>query len=373
MNQRPAVKPRVLALVTAAYGGRGGIAQYNRDYIQALVRTGAAGPVDILPRQQDGTPGDIPAHARQHPPVRGRLAYSAAAWMLAAKRQPDIVFCGHLYLAPLAAFICRLTGARLIVQLHGIEIWARPGPLRRRALEAADLVQCVSRDTRARALAAANLAPERAIVIPNTVMEDFQPGDGTAMRERLGLGASKVLLSTGRLDSREKYKGHEDMFAVAAALIREGHDLLYLVAGDGDDRPRLERAAGAAGLAARAVFLGHVARDELPGLYRAADLFVLPSRREGFGIVFLEAMASGIPALGLREGGARDALDGLGIAIERHELEAAVRRALEGSDHDGEALAARVRAKFGRHVLEHGAAAAIARLAPAGPARVAAT
>ena len=98
----------------------------------------------------------------------------------------DLVFCGHLFMAPLAALITRLKGAKLIVQTHGIEAWPRPSRAQRAALEAADLVLCVSRHTRSAVLSWAAIAPERVLVVPDTVREAFTPGDGSTQRAALG-------------------------------------------------------------------------------------------------------------------------------------------------------------------------------------------
>jgi phosphatidylinositol alpha-1,6-mannosyltransferase len=154
-------------------------------------------------------------------------------------------------------------------------------------------------------------------------------------------------------------------------LLARGHDVVYRVAGEGDDRPRLEALARECGVAGRVRFLGAVPRPALPALYRAADLFVLPSRGEGFGIVFLEAMACGTPALGLAEGGAVDPLAGLGRAVPSEALAesiaAELARTAAGRDEaERRALAGRVRARFGRPLFEEGVAYALARLG-AGP------
>lgn len=336
----------VLALVTDAFGGHGGIAQYNRDLLTAL-----AGhvPVGVLPRLAPRPVGPLPAGLIQDAARHGRAAYAAAAVAAARRLWPGTVFCGHLYMAPLASAVARMCGARLVLQLHGVEAWDRPGPLRRAAAEAADLVLCVSRYTRARLLGWAALAPERVAVLPNTVGEAFRPGDRAAARTRFGLGGERVLLSVGRLDARERYKGHDRVIAALPALA--DMDVLYLIAGEGDDRPRLEGLARQPGVGDRVRFLGHVAMDALPDLYRAADLFVMPSTGEGFGIAYLESMASGTPALGLAAAGAADALaDGaLGIAAAPGaDLAAAIEVALAGPRPDPVALSAEVARRFGR-------------------------
>ena len=244
--------------------------------------------------------------------------------------RPDLVFCGHLYMAPLARHIAKLAGVPYVVQLHGTEIWIRPGAGQTSALENADAVLCVSRDTRARVLRCTRVDPNKAIVLPNTVGADFRPGDREASRMRLGLKDEFALLSVGRLDHREGYKGHDRVIDALKRLTKGPRPVVYLISGEGSDRARLEARATAVGVRDQVRFLGYSAREQLPDLYRAADLFVLPSMGEGFGIVFLEAMASGTPALGLALGGATDPLDfgDWGKAVDHGDLEEALDHAI---------------------------------------------
>jgi phosphatidylinositol alpha-1,6-mannosyltransferase len=85
------------------------------------------------------------------------------ALVTAFRQRPDVVFCGHLYIAPLAWLIARLGAAKLIIQAHGIEVWPVPSRLQCIAIEAADLVLCVSRHTRASVLSWADIAPRRCV------------------------------------------------------------------------------------------------------------------------------------------------------------------------------------------------------------------
>ena len=117
-----------------------------------------------------------------------------------------------------------------------------------------------------------------------------------------------MLLTVGRMDAREGYKGHDRVIAALPQLLAAGHDIVYIVVGEGDDRTRLQNLAAERGLAERVRFVGAIGEDVLVDAYRMADLFVMPSSGEGFGIAFLEAMACGTPALGLAAGGAVDAL-----------------------------------------------------------------
>lgn len=299
---------RILALVGDAFGGRGGIARYNRDLFGALAAGGAE--ILVLPRLGDAA-GKLPAGVRQRPAIFGKLRFSLASLWTAWRFRPvDVVFCGHVFMAPLAVLLARLLGARCWLQAHGTDIWNDRRAVVRRAIEAADQVTTVSRGTRRRLLGWVDLAPERVRVLPNTVDERFAPGPASpALRERLRLGPGPILLTVGRLAASERYKGHELVFAALPALRARFPELIHVVAGDGDDRPRLEaRAAALAGGAGAVRFLGFVSDEDLPDLYRLADLFVMPSSEEGFGIVFLEAAACGLRVLGGAGGGSGDAV-----------------------------------------------------------------
>ena len=128
-----------------------------------------------------------PERIEQTGPRPGRITYSVAALRTALFRPVDLVFCGHLFMAPLAALIARLKGAKLIVQTHGIEALAAAvtAPARG-ALEAADLVLCVSRHTRAAVLSWAAIAPERRPGAANTVRMPLHLVTDRALRAALG-------------------------------------------------------------------------------------------------------------------------------------------------------------------------------------------
>jgi phosphatidylinositol alpha-1,6-mannosyltransferase len=315
---------RILALVGDGYGVRGGIGRYNGDLFQALSAGGAE--ILVLPRLGDATGLTLPAGVRQRPAISSRLGFSLATlWQAWRHRPVDVVFCGHVYMAPLAALLSRLLGARYWLQAHGAEIWRDTRPAVRRAIEAADQVTTVSRGTRKFLLGWVDLAPERVRVLPNTVNERFSPGPPSkALRERLQITGTPILLTVGRLRAGERYKGHELIFAALPALRARFPGLVHVVAGDGDDRARLEAcAAELAGDRDAVRFVGYVRDEDLPDLYRLADLFVMPSSEEGFGIVYLEAAACGLRVVGGAGGGSGDAVpdERIGVLVDPSDRE----------------------------------------------------
>lgn len=357
-----AVPQQWMALVSDAFGGIGGIAQYNRDLLSAVAVSGNSHRICILPRHAP-KPAMLPSGITQMAPM-GHAAYVFAALSLALRRSFDVVFCGHVHLVPLAALIARMTGAKLVVQAHGIEVWSQLRAAWRRAIEQSDLVLCVSRYTRKIVLDQIAIPPERVMVLSNTVADVFTPGGDTAFRIRQGWENKRILLTVGRLDSRERYKGQDRVIAILPELVAHGHDVVYLIVGDGDDRSRLEQIARETGVEDRVHFLGALETNHLVEVYRAADLFVMPSTGEGFGISFLEAMACGTPALGLASGGTPDALaDGaLGTIIAEGQLRDAIGRLLHGPGLNRQALADSVQAQFGRQQFQGSVNAVLKRL-----------
>lgn len=155
------------------------------------------------------------------------------------------------------------------------------------------------------------------------------------------------------------------MIVALPELLKSHPRATFLIAGDGDDQARLEALAQARTLGAHVRFLGQVPQSSLNDLYNAADLFVLPSTGEGFGIVFLEAMAAGTPAMGLAIAGAKDALaDGaLGVCVDEVGFPTALDQALGKPGTSGKDLSDAVHQRFGKPVFNVAISHLVSRLA----------
>lgn len=116
-------------------------------------------------------------------------------------------------------------------------------------------------------------------------------------------------MAMGRLSGKERYKGFDEVLSVMPGLLLQHPQTVYMIIGDGNDRVRLEKKAERLGIAGNVVFAGFVAEDEKADYLRLADIFVMPGYGEGFGIVFLEAMACGVSVIGSKIDGSREALD----------------------------------------------------------------
>src|SRR3954470_1151233 len=239
---------------------------------------------------------DVPA--RSFGGRQGALA--RAAWRRQIVGPPAALVYDLLGPSRIEAWLPRPLRAPYLVLLLGIEAW-RPLPWDRfRALEKATVRLAISAYTARRARES---NPRLGAIDVLPLCREEREDAGSVDREVLARAGEGYVLIVGRMAASERYKGHEQLFATSA----QGPGPRLVVAGDGDDRPRLERRAADLGLAPeRVVFTGFVSEATLAELYRRGAVFAMPSRGEGFGLVYLEAMRAGKPCLAARDGAAAE-------------------------------------------------------------------
>ena len=316
----------ILVLLTDAFGGRGGIAKFNRDLCQALSAEPLAAQVTALPRVAPVEPIEhVPSRVDYYADAAGsKVAYAGHVLRQTFNLQSstfDAVVCGHINLLPVAVLASWVQSVPLLLVLHGIDAWTpHSSRIVRAFLPQVDRFVTVSQYTKERFLEWAPLRADQGRVVPDCIdLEAYSPGPKRdALLERYGLRDRTILLTLGRLSSDEQYKGHDEVLEVLPDLAEEVPDVAYLVCGDGDDRPRLERKAKRLGVADCTVFAGYVPEEEKEDHYRLADAFVMPGRGEGFGIVYLEALACGVPVVASSADASREAVrDGqLGAVVD---------------------------------------------------------
>jgi phosphatidyl-myo-inositol dimannoside synthase len=271
--------------------------------------------------------------------ARGRLLYAMKALALALRHRPSEIFVFHLSLMPVALIAARLASARVVLVAHGWEIIFSGRRVDRWSGYRADRIVANSRMT---ALEVERLLPnhgarrfgEVQIVHPtwdhrNSTVDGSRRG---VAREAFGFNQEEiVMLTVGRMDPSERCKGHDRVLDVLPALLASNPTLRYLIVGQGEDKDRLAERAKELGVADRVTFTGFVMN--LADCFAACDLYVMPSTQEGFGIVFLEALASGRPVVAGGIDGSIEALcwGELGFLcdpLDRSSVEETIRRAI---------------------------------------------
>lgn len=287
---------------------------------------------------------------------RNKVWFFLAA-LQAARARPQIILAAHPNLAPVAMAMKLLSGKpRIIVCAHGIEVWRQLPPIRRRALRKAELVLAPSTDTARKLVEVQHIAAERIRKLPWALDPDFlalaTAPEKLPVPENFPRGV--VVLAVGRWAATERYKGADLLIQAVEDLATEFPDLHLVLAGSGDDVPRLQELAKKSGCTERIHFLVNLSREILAACYANADIYALPSSGEGFGLVFLEAMAMKKPVIGADLGGIPDIVEHgkTGFLIEpgnRGSLTAALRELLSSSElreRMGERGSEIVRARF---------------------------
>ena len=293
---------RILHIGTDSFGGYGGIALYNRELIAAMASHPAVDEVVVIPRiivgEREPLPDKVTFVASA---ASGRLAFVRA--LRRAGNRFDLVVCAHVNLLPVA----RLVTKQPLLMLYGIEAW-KPlrDPLSNRLLRGVRGVISISDVTRDR-FAGWSHYDGPSSLLPNSIRAEWYGirEKNRALVSRYRLEGKRVLMTLGRVVAAERYKGFDEVLEVLPHL---DADVSYVIAGGGNDVPRLQQKAARLGVADRVVFTGLFPEEEKTDLYNLADVYVMPSRGEGFGFVFLEAVACGVPVIASCLDGGREAV-----------------------------------------------------------------
>ncbi len=335
----PSAPQRNLFIFLEIFSCEGGIQSYVKDVLAAYEQWPQAPRADVF-LLRDGSQtlpqesaGPLRFHSFASPwALVGRLRLGLALVLALSYHRPQQVICGHGLLLPLVAPLCRWWRVPYVVMIYGKEVWDPQPPRIQRALQQADQIWANSRYSRDRACAANPINPDRVRMLTCVVDSDnFCPGPADpALVAAYGLENHLVLMTVARLWSGDIYKGVDVTIRALPTIAQAFPQVKYLVIGRGDDQPRLAALAEELGVADRVVFAGFVPTEKLADHYRLADAYVMPSQ-EGFGIVYLEALACGVPVLsGDRDGSADPLQDGrLGWRVPHRDVDAVAAACIE--------------------------------------------
>jgi phosphatidylinositol alpha-1,6-mannosyltransferase len=315
----------VLLLATKAYG-HGGIQVYTRRLIEILSGYAEMSqlPLYCVSLLDTHSCPEEHAHAVRYAKFEmaggSKVRFTNFATRAAWAARPRVIIVAHTGLGPIA-WLLRKTApvGRYIVVLHGIEAWRRLRPLDRTAAAGANRIVATTRYT-ARAFAEHNaIDSSRFRIIPLAIPE---PGV-CENANPIGKSTTFQVLAVGRLVASDAYKGFDMLISATHRVRSSGAQLALYIIGSGDDLPRLQAHATSLGLDGCVRFMGSVSDRELRDALSSSHVFAMPSRAEGFGIVYLEAMRYGCPCIAGNHGGVPELIeDGIdGFLVEYGNVE----------------------------------------------------
>lgn len=243
----------------------------------------------------------------------------------------DIVILSHINLA-LVGLAIKIINPRCKVWLiaHGIEVWRKLSIPKKAFLRRCDKVICVSNYTKQQMISWHNIDPAICTVLNNAIDPfmklpvTFEKPHHLLVKYHLTTD-NPVIFTLTRLAATEQYKGHEQVINVIGKLKLIFPGIRYILSGqyDADEEVRIKELITTHNVEEQVILTGFIDEKELPNHFLLADLFVLPSKKEGFGIVFIEALACGLPVICGNADGSIDAIRngelGHAIAVDNAE------------------------------------------------------
>jgi len=290
----------------------GGISRYNRSLLDALLEDGYN--VRVISRNDV-----VSAYRGAHITFLGRIKnlflrkifFSVKVFYESVILQPDLIICGHVNFSNLCYAISKFFNKRYIILFYGVEAWNTFSESRKAALKEASSVICISEFTKSKMIAQVPELTNKVFVLPPTVDSQFfeiRPKPAHLLK-RYGIRQEdKVILTVARLEKKEGYKGYYQILGIMPFILSGFPQAKYIIVGGGNDLDNIKMNTSGAGLGNSVIFSGHIRDDELPDYYNLCDVFIMPSRGEGFGIVFLEALACGKPVIAGNKDASKEAL-----------------------------------------------------------------
>ena len=300
----------------------GGIQRILRLYLTALANDPAHTSIELIALN------DTAEQLARHPVTAARqildkplavtgcsgskTAFTRAAWR--AGRGARRLVCGHIGQLPVAVLAAR-SGCTLALVAHGIEVWEKQPWYKIIKLRYCDLILPVSAFTGDVMVKKHGIDPAKMQVLNNCLDPNLpiwiKTDKDPQLLKRYGFSESdQIIFTLTRLSAGEKYKGYDKVIEAMESLVKNNPQLKYLIAGkyDTEEKSRLDKLIAVKKLGDHIVFAGFVPDDELAAHFNLATLYVMPSRKEGFGIVFIEAMHYGLPVIAGNQDGSVDAL-----------------------------------------------------------------
>jgi glycosyltransferase involved in cell wall biosynthesis len=325
-------------------GATGGIQTLSRFLVQGLRDCFPGAKLRVFAKNDTSAP-DVEERSLAHfdsvgtwPEWQRTAAFTSKLLWSAYRDRPDLIVTAHVNFAPVAHVLQRLFLIPFIALGNGIEVWNISSASVKRALRAANSLIAISECTKQRMASELNISPSRISLFPCTFdSEKFCPAAKPRfLLQRYGLRPDQpVILTIARLAGAERYKGYDQVLRAFATVRDQFSNVHYILGGRGRDRARVIKLIRELDLTRWVTLAGFIPQHELCAHYNLCDVFAMPSKGEGFGIVFLEAASCGKPVIAGNKDGSVDAvLNGrLGVLVDPDsvdEIANAITRVLGG-------------------------------------------
>lgn len=305
----------------------GGIEKYNQNLVRATLEVGYS--VRIISRNDiedkfDNIP--IASYGRIKYDISKKIAFSLRVLLEVLFFSPDMIICGHINFSPLCYLVSKFLKKKYIVLTYGIDVWHINSSVKLQGLKNANLIISISNFTKEKIVKQIPKLKNKIKLLPPTINSSLfypKPKPIYLIKRHNLKGNNKIILTVARLKRTEEYKGYYKILDVLPDIVKKIPEIKYILVGSGDDLENIQRYIEKKNLKKIVILTGYIPDNELPDYYNLCDIFIMPSKKEGFGIVFLEALACGKPVIaGNKDGSADVALGGdIGILIDPDNLE----------------------------------------------------
>lgn len=277
----------------------GGIEKYNKDFITALK----------LHSSNDSGFSSIKVVQRWPGGIAAKLSFLLRFILQFFLYRPQVIFCGHLHFSSVCYFLNKVFKTPYVLSLYGIEIIALESKMQRQAVENAQIIVTISEYSKQLILEKFPNINPKIFMHPSSVNGEVYriKEKNQSFIEKYNLKNRPVILSLARLSTSE-FKGQDRVLKALPKVLESYPNAIYLIVGGGEDLRVNQILEQQPELRKNIVFTGPVSEEDKVEFYNLADVYVLPSKFEGFGIVFIEALACGTKVIASDAYGCRASL-----------------------------------------------------------------
>lgn len=308
----------ILILLLSCWVSEGGIQQVNKSLLKLFAELKNRN-ISVLILLDN--PNDINLAIQQNPKVKrlkirgfsgNKIKFTLAYLKELLKRNYSFIWFDHINLAPFM-ILAAMRKIRYSLMIYGVDVWGKISVFKKIALRSAQHILSISKHTKEKAKQQADIFEKAEVCYLGTDLQLSSSFRNSNIEEIESiLRDRKIILMVGRISRNKSFsKGHQELIEAINLLKDKIPEVLLIIVGRGMSKDTFEKIVNKKKLNKNIFFAGFVSNEKLQTYYSQCDVFAMPSRGEGFGLVYLEAMAHGKPCIGSNVDAAKEIiLDG---------------------------------------------------------------